>query len=103
MVDKLNPLSKRLAGLATFMLVVAALYLGKPVLIPLTIAILLTFVLNPIVDALRRWHLPRPVAVFFVVISVFSAVGSVTYALGRQVTGLASELPEYKDNIVRKI
>jgi predicted PurR-regulated permease PerM len=85
------------------MLVVTALYFGKPILVPLTIAVLLTFLLNPVVNALHRWHLSRPLAVFLVVISVFSALGSATYALGRQVTQLAAELPEYKGNIIRKI
>src|SRR5436190_17397953 len=44
-----------LTALATLMLTVAGLYWGKPVLIPLTIAILLTFLLKPIVNILHRW------------------------------------------------
>jgi predicted PurR-regulated permease PerM len=85
------------------MLAVAAVYWGRPVLIPLTVAVLLTFLLNPVVNALHRWGLRRPFAVFVVVICVFSLLGTITYALGRQVTALAADLPQYKDNIIRKI
>ena len=85
------------------MLAVAAIYFGKPVLVPLTLAILLTFLLNPVVNLVERTGLPRAAAVLVVVISVFSLLGIVAYAMGRQVTMLAAELPQYKDNIIRKI
>src|SRR4051794_33892499 len=92
-----------LTVLATLMLVVAALYWGKPVLIPLTVAILLTFLLQPLVNILHRWGLRRSLAVILVVFSMFSLLGTVTYALGMQVTALAAELPQYEGNILRKI
>lgn len=85
------------------MLAVAAIYWGKPVLVPITIAVLLTFLLNPVVNQLHRWGLRRSVAVCLVVLCVFTMVGMIAYALGRQVSMLASELPQYKDNISRKI
>ena len=69
-------------GLLTFMLGVAALYWGRPILIPLTVAVLLTFLLNPVVSALYRWGLRRALAVLLVVFCVFSVVGAVAYALG---------------------
>ena len=78
------------------MLAVAAIYFGKPVLVPLTLAILLTFLLNPVVNLVERTGLPRAAAVLVVVISVFSLLGIVAYAMGRQVTMLAAELPQYK-------
>jgi predicted PurR-regulated permease PerM len=104
--NPVQPLKRRvspLVWLLTFMLGVAALYWGRPILIPLTVAILLTFLLNPVVSALYRWGLPRALAVILVVFCLFSVVGAVAYALGSQVSGLAAELPQYKDNIIRKI
>jgi predicted PurR-regulated permease PerM len=89
--------------LGTFMLATAALYWGRPVLMPLTVAVLLTFLLNPVVNGLHRNGLRRPFAVLLVVFCMFSLLGTVTYALGTQVTALAAEIPQYKDNIIRKI
>jgi uncharacterized membrane protein YccC len=47
---------------------VAALYLAREVLIPITLAILLSFVLGPVVSLFRRLHLPRVPAVLLAVI-----------------------------------
>ena len=54
-------------GLAVGVVVIAALYLGKEVLIPITVAVLLSFVLAPFVSLLRWMHLPRLPAVFVAV------------------------------------
>jgi len=45
--------------LITVALVVTALYVGRAVFIPIAIAILLSFVLAPLVRLLRRWRVPR--------------------------------------------
>jgi predicted PurR-regulated permease PerM len=67
------------------------------------VATLLSFLLSPVVDGLHRWGLRRQLAVILVVIAVFSLLGSIGYALGRQVSDLAAELPAYRGNILRKI
>ena len=51
-----------LAGLLTLavaVVVIAGLYLGRTVLIPITLAVLLSFLLAPLVDLLRRIRLGR--------------------------------------------
>jgi len=48
--------------------VIAALYFGKEVLIPITLAILLSFVLAPLADLLRRAHLGRVLSVLLAVL-----------------------------------
>jgi predicted PurR-regulated permease PerM len=89
--------------LGTVVLAVAALYWGRPVLMPLAVAILLTFLLNPVVNAMHRKGLPRAPAVLLVVFLVFSVLGIVIFAIGHQVTTFAQELPEYKHNIRKKV
>jgi predicted PurR-regulated permease PerM len=42
---------------------VAALYFGREVLVPIALALLLSFVLAPLVSFLQRWYFPRVVAV----------------------------------------
>src|SRR4051812_50152192 len=42
------------AGIEVAAIVVAALYFGREVLIPVTLAMLLSFVLSPLVELLRR-------------------------------------------------
>jgi len=56
---------------------VACLYWGPPILIPIALAILITFLLDPVVSALRRVGLPQTPAVLLVVILVVSVAGGI--------------------------
>jgi predicted PurR-regulated permease PerM len=84
-------------------LVVFCLAIAREIFIPIALALLLTFVLAPVVRLLERWHLPHAVAVALTVLLAFSAIGGVGYVLASQVTTLASDLPRYEETIKRKI
>ena len=83
-------------------LVVAVLYSAQAVLVPLALALLLTFVLTPLVNWLERL-VGRVPAVLVVVILVFTVLGLAGYGLTRQVQRLAADLPGYRSNIQKKI
>jgi predicted PurR-regulated permease PerM len=89
----------RFAGIV---LVITVLYLGRAVLVPLALAILLAFVLTPVVVALQR-YVGRVVAVAVVVVLTFSLLGAVVWTLGGQLQGLAHELPAYRHTIRQRI
>jgi predicted PurR-regulated permease PerM len=89
--------------LASLALVVACLYWARLVMIPLALAILLTFLLNPIVDALQNHRIPRVPAAALVMILAFSLMGGIGWIVARQVTLLANELPQHTDNLKRKV
>src|ERR1700761_503894 len=73
-------------------LVIAALYFGRPVLVPFALAILLAFALSPVAEFLRRMGLPRAIAVILTVTSaVFLIAGFATF-VGTQIGLLAGEL-----------
>ena len=93
---------------ATVLPVIAALYWGQGVLIPVALASLLTFLLSPLVSGLERLGLARfragrAIAVALVVALVFSALGATTWIIAQQVLALGSELPNYRGNLMRKI
>jgi predicted PurR-regulated permease PerM len=89
--------------LACFVLVIACLYWAKAVLIPVALAVLLTFLLNPVVRILQRRWLPRTPAVLLVVALAFSALGGMSWTVTRQLTALAYELPRYQENLKHKM
>ena len=91
------------AVLASCVLIVAVLYWGQVVVIPLALAILLTFVLGPAVTLFRRFGLPRVAAVGVVVVLAFSLLAGLGWALVDQVGRLANDLPNYQSNIRQKI
>src|SRR6476661_1527598 len=89
--------------LITVALVVTALYVGRAVFIPIAIAILLSFVLAPLVRLLRRWRVPRVPSVGFVVLLAFAILAGMAITLAQQFADLARELPNYETTISRKI
>jgi predicted PurR-regulated permease PerM len=89
--------------LGTLILIIACLYWAKVVLIPIALAVLLTFLLNPVVSALHSRGLPRAPAVLVVVVLVFSGVGGIAWTVTRQLGILAYELPRYQENLKNKI
>ena len=92
-----------LLSLAVGVVIVAALYLGREVLIPITLAVLLSFVLAPIVDFLHRIHLPRVPAALLAVVFALGIILALGSAIGVQVASLASDLPRYASTIEHKV
>lgn len=89
--------------LAIFAIVCALLYWGQVVLIPLTLAGLVAFVLGPLVARLNRWGMPRIASVFIVTGIVTGMLGGIGYVVVGELSVLAGELPTYRDNIRDKI
>lgn len=84
-------------------LLVAGLYVGREIFIPIAIALLLSFVLGPLVNWLRRWRLPRLVAVGLAVLVTLGIVGALATLIGIQVADLAGDVPRYRATIERKL
>ncbi|WP_375455022.1 AI-2E family transporter [uncultured Methylobacterium sp.] len=84
-------------------IIVAGLYLGREIFIPIAIALLLSFVIGPLVALLRRWRLPRPVAVGSAVLITLGIVAALATLIGVQVTNLAGDVPRYRSTIEGKI
>lgn len=74
-------------------IVVAALYFARDILIPVVLAVLLTFVLTPLVTLLQRWLIPRTVAVMTAMLVAVTIILSLGTMVASQVNQLASELP----------
>jgi predicted PurR-regulated permease PerM len=88
--------------LAAVVVVVAALYFAQAVLMPVAMAIFLSFVLSPLVSRVERWRLGRVPSVVVVVLLAFTAIGSVSWVVGRQAMDMAARLPEYRENLDAK-
>jgi predicted PurR-regulated permease PerM len=89
--------------LGSMLLVVAALYFARPVLIPVVLAMLLAFILSPLVGILQRYAVPRVPSVLLVVTLAFAMIGGVAYIVVAQVQRLALDLPAYKTEIADKL
>ena len=88
---------------AGFVLVVACLYWGQAVVIPVAMSVLITFLLGPVVSLLQRWRVHRVVAVVTVVVAALLVVAGVGTVVVTQVVSLGEQMPQYKDNIKEKL
>ena len=99
------PLVPGLRGLLTLavgVVLIAALYFGREVFIPLVLAVLLSFVLAPVVNLLRRIKLGRVLSVIVAVLLALAVIGGIGTLIGTQVAGLAGNLPQYQATVQKK-
>src|SRR6516225_7793628 len=89
-------------GLLLIAFVVAALYFGRSVFVPIALATLITFLLSRLVTRLERW-IGRIAAVLVTVIAMFTIFAGASWVIGAQVIDLAKKLPDYQANIAMKI
>jgi predicted PurR-regulated permease PerM len=92
-----------LTGLVVGVVIVLALYFGKDVLLPVTLAILLSFALSPLVTLLRRLRIPRVIAVVFSVALAIAILVGVGTLVATQFVEIAHDLPRYQTTIEKKI
>ena len=97
------PDTKTLVGLAVTGLVVAALYLAQDVLVPITLAVMLSFVLSPVTNLLGRIGLWRAPSVMVSVLVALAIIGALGTLIGSQAARLAVDAPRYADAIEQKI
>jgi predicted PurR-regulated permease PerM len=91
------------ATVAVLVVVVGALWLGSEILIPIALAILLSFALAPVVIRLRRWGLGRIPSVLAVVLLLFITLIGLGSIVATQLADLATNLPTYEWNLRSKI
>ncbi|MFM0146266.1 AI-2E family transporter [Paraburkholderia sp. RL18-085-BIA-A] len=92
-----------LVALGVGVTVVACLYFASAVLIPITLAILLSFLVAPLVDALARLKLGHVASVFAAVVISVSVIAMLGAVIATQLTDLAAGMPRYQATIERKL
>ena len=101
--DELMALLSAMATAVLAVIIVTMLYFGREIIIPIAMAILLSFVLAPLVGLLQRIRVPRALSVVSVVIFAFAVIFATGSLLASQLTQLAGELPRYQSTISEKI
>lgn len=95
-----------LSAVATAILtviIISMLYFGRDIFVPVALAVLLSFVLAPLVGMLQRIRVPRGLAVVSVVVVAFMLIFAMGSLLAAQLTQLAGDLPRYQSTISEKI
>jgi predicted PurR-regulated permease PerM len=101
--EELTTLLSAVATAILGFMIITTLYFGREILVPIALAILLSFVLAPLVGLLQRVRVPRGLAVVSVVIIAFALIFAMGSLLATQLTQLASDLPRYQSTMSEKI
>jgi predicted PurR-regulated permease PerM/methanogenic corrinoid protein MtbC1 len=88
--------------LCSLIIATAALYLARPVLLPLAIALVLSVVFSPVATRLEQ-YLGRAASAALVVLVVIAVVSAIGYFLTIELTSTADQISEYSDNIGNKL
>jgi predicted PurR-regulated permease PerM len=92
-----------LLGVVLAVVVVGTLYFARVVLIPFTLAVLITFILTPVAKLLERIHFGRIFSTLLVVVLSFIVVGAVGWTVSQQFAQVMNQLPDYRSNIHTKL
>lgn len=94
---------KNLASIMAGVIIIAALFLAKEILVPLALALVFAFLLSPMVEWVERAHLGRVPSVILVVTISIGVAGTATWFVGAELVAVVNQLPSYKANIRQKI
>jgi predicted PurR-regulated permease PerM/methylmalonyl-CoA mutase cobalamin-binding subunit len=95
--------SGRLGLLASFAIVIGGLYFARDVLVPIALAVMLSFLLTPLLLRLQRWGLGRIPALLVVMLVLVGALGGLGFVVYTQLNDLAGKIDQYKQNIQEKV
>jgi predicted PurR-regulated permease PerM len=98
-----QPRGTTLINMAVAALVIAVLYVGREIFVPVALAVLLSFVLAPFVIKLQAWRMPRTLSVIVVVFVGFSVIFGLGGLMVSQASRLAADLPGYQQTLKDKI
>ncbi len=97
-----SPASKLLT-LVGIVVVIAGLYFGRQVLIPLALATVLAFLLQPAVSLFEKMRMGRVPAVMVVLALSFALLTGLGWVVTGQLAVILDQAPAYKDNIHDKL
>jgi len=89
-----------LLGLILFVYVLMGL---RVILVPLSFALLIAILLNPLVNRFRQWKLPRVLAITIALLLAFLFMAGVGYFLSAQISGFADQFPLMKKKVIQLI
>jgi len=104
-IPKSNTTNSAIFGIYRLLIlifVILTLYFAQTIVIPLTLAALLTFLLSPLVTKLEKW-IGRIASILLIVIAVFSTIGLAGYVFIRQLILFGSNFQNYNENIQKKL
>src|ERR1700733_2696028 len=97
------PMRERALGIIATASVLALLYFARDVLVPITLAFILSLLIAPLVRVLRRIGLGQTLSVLTAVVVLALSVGAVGAVIGTQLAHMSGSLTKYEHTLERKL
>jgi predicted PurR-regulated permease PerM len=97
------PLRDRAGGIIATAAILAVLYFGRDVLVPVTLAMILSLLIAPLVRVVRRFGFGQTFSVLVAVLALAVTFSAVTVVIGAQIVRMAASLPQYEETIQDKL
>ena len=88
-------------AIATAFLLFAILVFAKAILIPLSLALIISYILLPLAKKFEKWKIGKTVAAFLSIFTMILLIGGVTYFFSTQIINVAQEFTNFQDKIIR--
>src|SRR5947209_1917920 len=100
-----GPVDIRSAALTVLAVIagVVVLQYAQAMLIPIVLGLLISYALEPLVVALRRWHLPRPIGAAVVMLLLVGGGGWLLYGLRGEASAIVGQLPDAARRLRRMV
>ncbi len=86
--------------IVTIFALFAIMVLAKPILIPLSVALLISFILLPLAKKFETWNISKILAAFLSIFSVILLIAGVLYFFSTQLINMSKEFRDFKDEII---
>jgi len=86
--------------IATVFALFAILVLAKSILIPLSVALLMSFILFPLAKKLESWGMNKILTAFLSIFGVLLIIGAVIFFFSTQIIELSKEFSHFQDKII---
>lgn len=93
----------RVIGILGTAAVLALLYFGREVLIPITLAVMLSLLVAPMIHGLRRIGLGQTASVWIAVLALVLVLSTIAAVIGSQVLRMGASLPQYEETMRGKL
>ncbi|MDB5974420.1 MAG: permease, partial [Nevskia sp.] len=93
----------RVIGILGTGALLALLYFGREVLIPITLAVMLSLLVAPMIHGLRRVGLGQTASVWTVVLVLVLVLSAIATVIGSQVLRMGASMPQYEETMRGKL
>ncbi|HTO15458.1 MAG TPA: AI-2E family transporter [Edaphocola sp.] len=90
-------------AIATVFLIFVILILAKSILIPLSFALLISFILYPLVKKFESWGINKILSAFFSIFTVVLIIGGTIFLFSTQIMDITKEFSNFQDKIISTI